>query len=434
MCVSVGQVDRVRAKQVAHVSQLEEKIIHSDNSLQELKVELAQQRHVTEEAKAESTREASDNRQAQKELAQMRAQRDEATSGLGAAQRELDTLKEERSTINHQLREARATIRELTSTQSNAKQQHQAVLRDLKDTVNSRVEEIVREYRGKIPKPDQATSMGWLPPPPPALLFHEQQADLTAMMLNNELVMIEEHLLGECFANDPAAGTIPLWLQQMHMLKRTLCSLDPQQLGLLEASLDAQEFDTVLQQDVGLALAHAQQRATALAGQLIHAHKLSCVYFEECVRCKSSEVNKIQCVLDEEKEARKGIVDELSQQHETIATLMEIGPEWFSDGTPSIGAPDQLQRALDQANADKALYQAALEQAEEQLLRLASGKSGSAPSDPLLAHAKSIRDGLSALSIGILKDTSHLEELEHADPGQQDEGQEWNPELWFESQ
>eukprot|EP00656_Telonema_subtile_P017949 TRINITY_DN19680_c0_g1_i2.p1 TRINITY_DN19680_c0_g1~~TRINITY_DN19680_c0_g1_i2.p1 ORF type:complete len:188 (+),score=43.26 TRINITY_DN19680_c0_g1_i2:320-883(+) len=177
------------------------------------------------------------------------------------------------------------------------------------------------------------------------------------------------------------------------MLKRTVCVADPKQISFLEASLDAEDFEELLSQDVTLALAHAQQRATALAGQLIHAHKLSCLYFEECVRCKATEVCKIESTLNEEKEARKGIVDELSQQHETIASLMDIGPEWFSD-TPAVRSNEdhRLQIALQQANADRAFYKAALEEAEREQANLSQYTNNVVQYSCLLYTSPSPRD------------------------------------------
>lgn len=164
-------------------------------------------------------------------------------------------------------------------------------------------------------------------------VFQEQHADLLSMMLNNELVMVEEKLLSAKFvASDSASsGGLALWLQQLHLLKQCLIHLDLDKLELVDTALDAQNFEALVNlDDLGLALAHASQRAAALAGHVNKSHKLACGYLEDCIRCKANEVSKLVDQLEQEKASRKDIVLELSQQHETIASLMELGPEWLN--------------------------------------------------------------------------------------------------------
>jgi hypothetical protein len=51
----------------------------------------------------------------------------------------------------------------------------------------------------------------------------EQQADVTAMMLNNELLMIEEALISLGQTSSQSSQ----WLQQLQLLDRTLCNAEP---------------------------------------------------------------------------------------------------------------------------------------------------------------------------------------------------------------
>eukprot|EP00658_Telonema_sp_P-2_P015851 TRINITY_DN16124_c0_g1_i5.p1 TRINITY_DN16124_c0_g1~~TRINITY_DN16124_c0_g1_i5.p1 ORF type:complete len:246 (+),score=68.70 TRINITY_DN16124_c0_g1_i5:208-945(+) len=238
------------------------------------------------------------------------------------------------------------------------------------------------------------------------------------MMLSNELIMIEEQiLLSDSWGQDEHSslpsgfGAVPLWLQQLHLQKKLLLQNDKSQLNQLEASLDATNFENLLVStgngtDLSLALAHAQQRATVLTGQLLHLHKISCLYFQDCLRAKASQVLQLEKTVEFEKAARKDVVTELAQQHETVANLMELGPEWLGGASHHQASHTKLQSALDQATADKQLYQAALEQAEEQLLTLKGGAVSNKCNSPDVTAmtAQSVRDGLSALGMSILKE------------------------------
>ena len=122
----------------------------------------------------------------------------------------------------------------------------------------------------------------------------------------------------------------------------------------------------------------------------------------------------------QEKENRKGIVEELAHQHEIVDSLIEIGPSYLS-GPPSGGNElskklEYTQAALDHANKEKELYQAALEQAEENLVQQEYSNYYNDPSLDGLSAAtalpgilefqerKSSRDGLSEVSKAILTD------------------------------
>lgn len=122
-CVSLPmQVSEIRQKQAEHVSKLERKQQEITAENQNLKVAVAQRGHAVEEALAKYSQEASNCKQAQKELAVMSQQRDTATVALHAQQDELQRLKQGRSELQQQLTEATIALREAKQLESQHRQ------------------------------------------------------------------------------------------------------------------------------------------------------------------------------------------------------------------------------------------------------------------------------------------------------------------------
>merc|ERR1712166_1437041 len=255
------------------------------------------------------------------------------------------------------------------------------------------------------------------------MLLQEQQADVAAMMLNNELLMIEEALISLGHSSTQSGD----WLHQLQLLDRTLCNGEPlHQLEQLDGQLEAADFQQLLKEDPTLALTHAHQRAASLAGQLVRSHKLQCAYFEECIQCKALELQPLQETLRAEKvqqETYKKLCEqakmELAQQQETITNLMDLSSTFLPPDTTKERRQDKqtihaAHEALHKANAEKAVYQAALEQAEEQLL-LASKQllvhGAQLPTQSPHVGALSYRSGIPNLSPTLLKDHNDAEPL-----------------------
>lgn len=272
------EVEIVRKKQQEHVAKLERDKERATAENHGLKEEIAKKGYEVEAAKAEHAREASENKQAQRELLQMKAQRDDVTKVQQELQSQVDDLKDEKSDMRQKLTEASKALRELQNKENRQKQEHQNALEGLKSHVENKVDEVMAEYKRNNQSQHAAkgqVEIGWLPPPPPSIPLHEQHIDLISMMLNNELVMIEEKIVAESFQTTSdsaqAAGTVALWLQQIHLFKRCLLNIDAEQLAMLDTALDAEDIETLLQQDTCLALAHAHTMSVIIIMKLCEA-------------------------------------------------------------------------------------------------------------------------------------------------------------------